>query len=164
MNETFPESWKIATIIPILKPGKDNTNPSHYCPIALTSCLCKTVERMVNKRLVWYLESNKLITNTQCGFRKRRSTIDNVVKLETSIRKANIQKHFIAVFFDLEKAYETMWRFRIVKDLHILGLQGNLPNFIKSFFGGARGVMVIIAGNVHGDISSNPGRDSLHFT
>ena len=89
---------------------------------------------MANKRLVWYLESNKLITNTQCGFQKCRSTIDHVVKLKTSIREANIQKqHFIAVFFDLEKAYETMWRFGIVKDLHNLWLWGNLPSFIKSF-------------------------------
>ena len=30
--------------------------------------------------------------------------------------------------------------------------------------GGARGVMVIVAGNGHGDTSSNPGRDWLHFT
>ena len=29
--------------------------------------------------------------------------------------------------------------------------------------GGARGVMVIVAGNVHGDTCSNPGRDWLHF-
>ena len=27
-----------------------------------------------------------------------------------------------------------------------------------------RGVMVIVVGNGHGDTSSNPGRDSLHFT
>ena len=27
------------------------------------------------------------------------------------------------------------------------------------FFGGARGVMVIVVGNGHGDTSSNPGRD-----
>ena len=44
MKGTFPESWKIATIIPIPKPGIDNTTPSHYHPIALTSCLCKTME------------------------------------------------------------------------------------------------------------------------
>ena len=31
-------------------------------------------------------------------------------------------------------------------------------------FGGARGVMVIVVGNEHGDTSSNPGRDWLHFT
>ena len=35
---------------------------------------------------------------------------------------------------------------------------------IKSVFGSARGVMVIVAGNGHGDTSSNPGRDWLHFT
>ena len=28
---------------------------------------------------------------------------------------------------------------------------------------GACGVMVIVAGNGHGDMSSNPGRDWLHF-
>ena len=31
-------------------------------------------------------------------------------------------------------------------------------------FGAACGVMVIIVGNGHGDMSSNPGRDWLHFT
>ena len=30
--------------------------------------------------------------------------------------------------------------------------------------GGARGVMVIVVGKGHGDTSSNPGRDWLHFT
>ena len=32
------------------------------------------------------------------------------------------------------------------------------------YFGGSRGIMVIVIGNGHGDTSSNPGRDSLHFT
>ena len=60
--------------------------------------------------------------------------MDHVVKLETSIREANIQKqHLIAVFFDLEKAYESTWKFRIMKDLHRLGLRGRLLNFKKSF-------------------------------
>ena len=31
-------------------------------------------------------------------------------------------------------------------------------------WGGALGVAVIIVGNGHGDSSSNPGRDCLHFT
>ena len=30
--------------------------------------------------------------------------------------------------------------------------------------GGARGVMVIVVGNGHGDTSSNPGWDWLHFS
>ena len=54
----FPESWELATIIPIPKRGEDHAEPNSYRPIALTSCICKTLERMINVRLVWYLESN----------------------------------------------------------------------------------------------------------
>ena len=69
----FPQSWSDATIIPIPKPGKDPTVPGNYRPIALTSCVCKTFERVVNERLVWYLEANHILTEYQSGFRKRRS-------------------------------------------------------------------------------------------
>ena len=34
----------------------------------------------------------------------------------------------------------------------------------RPYVGGARWVMVIVVGNGHGDTSSNPGRDWLHFT
>ena len=130
----FPESWRLATVIPIPKPGKDHAEPTNYRPIALTSCLCKTLERMINKRLVWYLESNNLITKLQSGFRAERSTNDNLVRLETFIRDAFIKReHVVAVFFDLEKAYDTTWRYGILKDLHNFGMKGRLPNFIKSF-------------------------------
>ena len=130
----FPTSWKEATIIPIPKPGKDNTDPSNYRPIALTSCLCKTLERMINTRLIWFLESNGLITNFQCGFRSKRSTVDHLVRLETFVREAFIKKeHLTAVFFDLEKAYDTTWKYGIMRDLNDFGLKGRLPNFIDNF-------------------------------
>ena len=51
-TQTFPESWRLATVIPIPKPGKDHTNASNYRPISLTSCICKLMEKMVNRRLV----------------------------------------------------------------------------------------------------------------
>ena len=35
---------------------------------------------------------------------------------------------------------------------------------VTFMFGGARGVVIIAVGNEHGDTSSNPGRDWLHFT
>ena len=130
----FPESWRFAIIIPIPKPRKDHAEPTNYRPIALTSCLCKTLERMINKRLVWYLESNNLITKFQSGFRAERSTNDNLVRLETFISDAFIKREdVVAVFFDLEKAYDTTWRCGILKVLHNFGLKGRLPNFIKSF-------------------------------
>ena len=81
-----------ATIIPIPKPGKDHAEPTNYRPIALTSCLCKTLERMINKRLVGYLEPNNLITKFQSGIRAGRSTNDNFVRLESFIRYAFIKR------------------------------------------------------------------------
>ncbi|GFV93036.1 putative RNA-directed DNA polymerase from transposon X-element [Trichonephila clavipes] len=52
-EQVYPTQWQEAIVIPILKPGKDPKNPLSYRPIALTSCLCKTLERMVNARLVY---------------------------------------------------------------------------------------------------------------
>ena len=86
----FPDGWQYATIIPIPKPGKDPAEPNNYRPIALTSCLCKTLERMINKRLIWFLESNNHISLFLSGFRSDRSTTDNLVRLETFIRDAFI--------------------------------------------------------------------------
>jgi len=89
---------------------------------------------MINNRLVWYLERNKLITPTQSGFRKGRSTADQLVHLETFIREGFIQKqHVTAIFFDMEKAYDTTWKYGIMKNLHDAGLRGRLPLFIAGF-------------------------------
>ena len=126
-----PKSWKEATIIPIPKPGQDNTSPNNYRPIALTSCICKTLGRMINERLVWYLETNNIITGFQSGFRYQRSTNDHLVRLETFIREAFIKKeHLVAVFFDLEKAYYTTWKYGIMNDLHEIS---RLPIFVQNF-------------------------------
>jgi hypothetical protein len=134
INNSFPDSWRQAIIIPIPKPGKDHTNPSNYRPIALTSCVCKTFERMVNKRLVFYLENHGILTQYQSGFRKSRSTLDQVIRLESAVREAFLRReHLVAVYFDLEKAYDTTWKHGIMTDLHEAGLRGRLPNFIAQF-------------------------------
>ena len=89
---------------------------------------------MVSNRLVWYLERNKLITPIQSGFRKGRSTTDQLVRLESFIREAFVHRqHVTAIFFDLERAYDTTWKFGILKDLHDAGLRGRFPLFIGGF-------------------------------
>ncbi len=81
----LPSIWKEAVVIPIRKPGKDPTNPTSYRPIALTSNLCKIMERMIADRLTYVLEKRGLLANCQSGFRKGRSTI---VKVKSKSKSA----------------------------------------------------------------------------
>ena len=131
---TFPKRWREAYIVPIPKPNKDLSDPQSYRPISLTNCLCKTFERIITARLMWYLEKNKLLDDVQSGFRRQRSTIDHLVGLETYVREAFVRKlHAVTVFFDLEKAYDMSWKYGVLRDLHQLGLRGRLPIFIQNF-------------------------------
>ncbi|GFX91014.1 putative RNA-directed DNA polymerase from transposon X-element [Trichonephila clavipes] len=106
-EQMYPTQWQEAIVIPILKPGKDPKNPPSYQPIALTSCLCKTLERMINARLVYQLEKNRCIPLYQSGF--------------------------LSIFFDIEKAYDRTWCYGILRTLFTFGLRGNLPTLINNF-------------------------------
>jgi len=73
------------------------------------------MERMVNNRLMWYLERNKIITPAQSGFRRGLCTADRHVRLESFAREAFVQKqHVTAIFFDLEKhmIHMGVWHFK----------------------------------------------------
>ena len=133
-SHQFPD-WRKAFILAFRKPGKSGNEPGHYRPIALTSCLCKIFEKMVNARLQWFLESKGCLSPFQYGFRKKRSTTDALVALEIYIREAFASNKFVtAVFFDIEKAYDTTWRYHILKELHSFGLRGNMPICVQNFF------------------------------
>jgi hypothetical protein len=53
-----------------LKARKEPKKHGKNTPISLRSCLCKILERMINKRLAYVLESRKLLPEQQYGFRK----------------------------------------------------------------------------------------------
>lgn len=85
INQTLPDQWKEATVIPIPKPNKDHTKSTNYRPISLTCNLSKILEKMVCKRLRWKLEIEKFISPTQYGSRNMRSTTDYLINLEAYI-------------------------------------------------------------------------------
>ena len=118
-NDFFPDQWRKAFLIPVLKPNKDDKDVKSYRPIAMTNVICKLTERMVNRRLYWLMETKRLISNVQCGFRQNRSCLDHLVRLEDYVLKGFSNKHHtIAVFFDLENAYDSVWRHFILQKLN----------------------------------------------
>lgn len=55
----FPNQWRKAIIIPIPKPNKNKFHIENYRPISFISKLCKVLEKIINSRLIWYLEVSK---------------------------------------------------------------------------------------------------------
>ena len=70
----------------------------------------------------------------QCGGKAKLSTIDQLIRVETTIRTAfSRNEHIISIFFAVKKAYDTTWKYGIMKVLRKIGLRGNLPKFIQQF-------------------------------
>lgn len=105
-SHTIPE-WSVQHVIPILKPSKDPNDSSSYRPIALSSCLAKTFERLIKLRLEWWLENNNFLPPHQHGFRKGHSTIDNLATLVTDIQLSFSQNTYLSsLFLDLKGAFD----------------------------------------------------------
>ena len=69
IEECFPEAWGEAVVLSFLKKDMPPAEPESYRPIALTSCVCKLLERIINNGLQYILEKNNLLSQRQYGFR-----------------------------------------------------------------------------------------------
>lgn len=106
----FPSDWRKAIIIPIPK-NNNKMTPESYRPIALTSCICKLMERIVKNRLQYQLDLIQAISPRQTGFRKNRSTVDHLINLEDEITRGfHADKSTYTIFFDLKKAFDMVWK------------------------------------------------------
>ncbi len=130
----LPQIWKEATMIPIHKKGKYPKKAASYRPISLTSCVVKTMERIVNARLKWYLETNDLLAPQQAGFRQFRSTEDQTTYLSQEVEDAfQEQKVVLTVWIDLQRAFEKVWTDGLQVKLMRNGVDGSMLTWIKAY-------------------------------
>ena len=89
---------------------------------------------MVVNRLKWYLEFYSLLSEVQSGFRHRRKTTDHILRLHDIVTKSLANKHHVlAVFIDIEKAYDKVSKDALLLKLLKIGINGNMFSFIRSF-------------------------------
>lgn len=90
----FPIEWKhhFVHFVPKL-------NSTKIRPIALSSCICKLLETMIKNRSDWWLEHEKIMNESQTGFRKGVSCLNNLSNITMTISEALSRKEdTLAVF------------------------------------------------------------------
>ena len=100
-SRMFPDSLKQATVIPLYK-GGNKTDVSNYRPVSLLPLPGKLLERIAHAKLSNFLESHKVITDRQGGFRKGFSTASSVADLTDDLfENINSGLTSLAAFVDL---------------------------------------------------------------
>jgi hypothetical protein len=132
----LPQSWRDATIIPLLKSGKPADRTDSFRPVSLTSCIAKCLERMIASRLQWMAESRGWWCTEQAGFRKFRSCEDQVLRLTQSISDGFQQTkplRTVLALLDFSKAYDTVWRDLLLQRLLDDGVPLRYVNWLSGF-------------------------------
>ena len=98
----FPDKMKIAKVIPVFKSG-DKKVYTNYKPVSLLPQFSKVLEKVFNKRLNIFLEKYELLSNSQYGFKNKRSTSQALLDVIEKLTKALDSKHItVGVFIDLK--------------------------------------------------------------
>ena len=72
----YPGWWKVSLVVPVFRNVGERCTAKNYCPDSLLSVVSKVFEKLVNNRILGYLEKCGLFSDFQYGFRSSWSTAD----------------------------------------------------------------------------------------
>lgn len=157
VSGTFPSSWKTALVVPVHKSGPKDT-PDNYRPISLLPIPSKILEKIVNKRLVKFIEEHHLISDRQFGFRHGKSN-EQATELLTDIVSSTLDKGFrsVGVFLDLAKAFDTVSIPILLNKMQCFGVRGSSLAWFASYLTGRQQIVRIGEGSLSQSLPINFG-------
>ena len=129
----FPECLKIGRVVPIFKTG-DRSDPTNYRPITILPYISKIFESSICIRLVKFFEKFSLLTDSQFGFRSKKSTCDALIRFVNSIYDSLDSKQILAsILIDFRKAFDTISHDILIKKLCIYGIRDIPLRLIENY-------------------------------
>lgn len=131
----FPSGWKEAKVTAIFKRKGSPSQPTNYRPISLLPCLSKVFERLVFKQIYQHLINNRLLSETQSGYRPSHSTQLQLIYLSHKLYEAlDDNLAFTIVYLDVAKYFDRIpHKGLLFKCEHLFGISGNLLKWLASY-------------------------------
>lgn len=138
----LPRAWRKGVIIPLHKKGSKDS-ASNYRGITLLNTSYKIYATILQGKLMKQIEEKNILPETQAGFRKQRSGIDNIFILNHAI-DAEISEKGGAVycfFVDFKAAFDLINREKLWKKMEELGIDQRLIRRIKEIYEATQNVI-----------------------
>ena len=80
----FPQSCRIAKVVPLFKSGSSE-NLSNYRPISILTCFSKILQKLIYTRLSRFFQKHSVFSKTQYGFQTDKFTTHAVLDVITTV-------------------------------------------------------------------------------
>ena len=110
-------------------------NPNNYRGLTISNCLGKVVTKIMNRRLIKWLENEGLIATEQIGFKPKQRTTDHILVLNTicDIYKSK-HKAVYMCFVHLEKAFDSVNRHLLLYKLLKINISSKFLHLVRSLY------------------------------
>ena len=128
-----PWQWKFSLVTPVHKKGSKNV-VNNYRPIALTSVICRLLEKILSLRILQHLSDNRLLSSNQHGFLPGRSSSTQLMDAIHSWYESCNRKHSVnVVYTDLAKAFDKVSHPKLLEVVRSYGICGDVYNWLQVY-------------------------------